>query len=77
MSLNTKYTKHVRRVQADLLMLAFVRVHLVALFGSMDEYRIQGALIEQLGLATNSTTNFVHIFGPDHKKDRLSKKRTA
>lgn len=57
-SLNTKYTKHVRRVQADLLMLAFVRVHLVALFGSMDEYRIQGALIEQLGLATNSTTNF-------------------
>lgn len=48
-TVDATYKRHVHRIQADLLMLAYVKVHLVAEFGSIDQYRIQCVAHEQPG----------------------------
>ena len=52
---DASYKQHVLRIQAELLTLSCVRVRLLATFGSMDDYRAQGAVHDQLGLANTAS----------------------
>lgn len=53
-AVDAAYMRHVLRVQADLLMLAYIRVHLVTQFDSMEQFRDQCVAHEQLGLSRAS-----------------------
>ena len=54
MSLNMAFQTHCRRVQADLMLLAYVKVFLDAQFGSVDEYRDHCTLQDSHGLRCTS-----------------------
>ena len=50
-AVDASFKRHVRRVQADLLFLAYVKVLLASQFGSVEECRIHCGLHEQLRLS--------------------------
>ena len=57
LSINEAFTKHVRHVQADLLLLSYVKVHLESQFGSVDAYREHCVLHHDLGILTSASSS--------------------